>query len=96
MTKDEMVGWHHRFNGHEFAQSAGESEGQRSLVSCSPGGCKESDTIEQLTTTARKTYGFPGGSVVKNPPAHAGDMGLTTGQGRSPGGRNGNPLQGSS
>ena len=54
-----MVGWHHRFNGHEFAQSAGDSEGQRSLVSCSPGGCKESDTIEQLTATARKMYGLP-------------------------------------
>ena len=37
--------------------------------------------------------GFPGGSVVKNPPAKAGDVGLTPGLGRSPGGGNGNPLQ---
>ena len=37
--------------------------------------------------------GFPGGSVVKNPPANAGDLGLIPGSGRSPGGRNGNPLQ---
>ena len=37
--------------------------------------------------------GFPGGSVVKNPPANAGDLGLISGSGRSPGGRNGNPLQ---
>ena len=36
---------------------------------------------------------FPGGSVVKNPPANAGDTGLIPGSGRSPGGGNGNPLQ---
>ena len=36
--------------------------------------------------------GFPGGSVVKNPPAHAGDTGLIPGSGRSHGGGNGNPL----
>ena len=37
--------------------------------------------------------GFPGGSVVKNPPANAGDMGSIPGSGRSPGEGNGNPLQ---
>ena len=37
--------------------------------------------------------GFPGGSVVKNPPANAGDMSLIPGSGRSPGEGNGNPLQ---
>ena len=37
--------------------------------------------------------GFPGGSVVKNPPDYAGDSGFISGSGRSPGGRNGNPLQ---
>ena len=37
--------------------------------------------------------GFPGGSVIKNPPAHAGDMCLIPGLGRSPGGGHGNPLQ---
>ena len=37
--------------------------------------------------------GFPGGSVVKNPPANAGDTGLIPGLGRFPGGGNGNPLQ---
>ena len=31
-----MVGWHHRFNGHEFEQTPGESEGQGSLMCCSP------------------------------------------------------------
>ena len=40
MTKDEMVGWHHRFNGHEFEQTSGSSGGQGSLVCCSPWGCR--------------------------------------------------------
>ena len=39
------------------------------------------------------TYGFPGGSVIKNPPANAGDSGSIPRSGRSPGGGNGNPLQ---
>ena len=38
MTKDEMVGWHHRVNGHEFEQALGDREGQGSLASCSPWG----------------------------------------------------------
>ena len=48
MTEDEMVGWHHQFNGHEFEQTLGDSEGQGSLAYCSPWGCKESKTTEQL------------------------------------------------
>ena len=48
MTEDEMVGWHHRLNGHEFEHTSGDSEGQGSLVCCSPWGHKELDTIEQL------------------------------------------------
>ena len=48
MTEDEMVGWYHLFNGHEFEQSLGDSEGQGSLVYCSPWGRKESDTAGQL------------------------------------------------
>ena len=39
------------------------------------------------------TMHFPGGSVVKNPPANAGDTGLISGSGRFSGGGNGNPLQ---
>ena len=34
MTEDEMVGWHHRLDGHEFEQTPGEGEGQGSLVCC--------------------------------------------------------------
>ena len=48
MTEDEMVGWHHWFNGHKFEQAPGDGEGQGSLVCCSPLCCKESDTTEQL------------------------------------------------
>ena len=44
MTEDEMVGWHHRLNEHEFEQTQGDSEEQGSLACCSPWGCKESDT----------------------------------------------------
>ena len=40
MTEDEMVGWHHRLNGGEFEQTLGDSEGQGSLMCCSPWGCK--------------------------------------------------------
>ena len=47
-TEDEVVGWHHRLNGHEFVQTPGDGEGQGSLVCCSPWGSKESDTSERL------------------------------------------------
>ena len=43
-TEDEMVGWHHWLNGHEFEQTLGDGEGQGSLTHCSPRGHKESDT----------------------------------------------------
>ena len=45
-TEDEMIGWHHRLNGHELEQIPGDSEGQRSLACCSPWGRKELDEIE--------------------------------------------------
>ena len=47
-SEDEMVGWHHRFNGHGFEQTLGDSAGQGSLACCSPWGFKESDTTERL------------------------------------------------
>ena len=43
-----MVGWHHRFNGHEFEQTLRDSEGQGSLACCSPWGRKASDMTWQL------------------------------------------------
>ena len=48
MTQDEMVGWHHRLDGHEFEEALGVGDGQRSLACCSPWGHKESDMIERL------------------------------------------------
>ena len=48
VTEDEMVGWHHWLNGHEFEQALGVGDGQGSLVCCSPWGHKESDTTERL------------------------------------------------
>ena len=50
-TEDEMVGWHHRLNGHESEQTPGDSEGQRSLGCCSPWGRKVLDTTEQLNSS---------------------------------------------
>ena len=47
-AEEEVVGWHHRLNGHEFEQTLGDGEGQGSLVCCSPWGHKELDTTEQL------------------------------------------------
>ena len=46
-----MVGWHHRLDGHELEQTLGDGEGQGSLACCSPWGCKEWDTTEQLNQT---------------------------------------------
>ena len=48
MTEDEMAGWYHHFNGHEFDQTLGDSEEQGSLTCCSPWGGKQSDTTEWL------------------------------------------------
>ena len=47
-----MVGWHHRLNGHEFGQTLGDSEGQGSLVCCSPWDGKELDMTEQLNNNS--------------------------------------------
>ena len=51
MTEDEMVGWHHWLNGHEFEQALGVGDGQGGLACCSPWGCKESDMTQQLNWT---------------------------------------------
>ena len=69
-TEDEMVGWHHWLNGHEFEQTPGDSEGQGSLVCCSPWVHKESDTTEQLSKNSfedRKPLDLnsPDGGILK-------------------------------
>ena len=47
-AEDEMVGWHHQLDGHEFEQALGVGDGQGSPMCCSLWGHKESDTTEQL------------------------------------------------
>ena len=46
--EDEMVGWHHRLDGHGFEQALGVGDGQGGLACCSPWGGKESDMTERL------------------------------------------------
>ena len=48
ITEDEMVGWHHQLDGHEFEQASRVGEGQGSLSCCSPWGCKDLDMTERL------------------------------------------------
>ena len=73
-TEDEMVGWHHWLNGHEFEHGLGVGDGQGSLACCSLWGGKESNTTEWLNGTEamekkrKKSSGdFPGGPVAKTP-----------------------------
>ena len=54
MTEDEVVGWHHQLDGHEFEQAPGVGDGQGSLMCCSPWGRKESDMTERLNNKIRK------------------------------------------
>ena len=51
ITENEMAGWHHRLDGHEFEQALGIGDGQGSLVCSRPWGCKELDMTEGLTRT---------------------------------------------
>ena len=53
-TEDEMVGWHHRLNGHEFGLTPGVGGGQGGLTCCSPWGHSESDTTKRLNWTERQ------------------------------------------
>ena len=58
MTEDKTVGWHHQLNGYEFEQAPGDSEGQGSLVCCSPWGHKELDRTEQLNSSKMDITGL--------------------------------------
>ena len=49
MTEDEMVGWHHRLNGHGFGRTLGVGDGQRGLECCGLWGRTELDTTERLS-----------------------------------------------
>ena len=55
-AEEEMVGWHHWHNGHEFEKTLGVSDGQGSLACCSLWGHKESDTTQLLNWTEPRLY----------------------------------------
>ena len=55
-TGDEMLGWHHWLNEHEFEQAPRDGEGQGSLVCCSPWGHKDSDMTERLNNNKNYIY----------------------------------------
>ena len=57
MTEDELVGWHHRLDGHESEQTQGVGEGQESLACCSPWGHKELDATERLNNNIEENKG---------------------------------------
>ena len=65
MTEDEMVGWHHWLDGHEFEQAPVVGDGQGGLACCSPWGCKELDMTQWLNWTGwgHKNI-FAGGIIV--------------------------------
>ena len=54
MTEDEMAGWHHRLDRHEFGSTLGVGDGQGGLACCDSWGRKESDTTERLNCTELK------------------------------------------
>ena len=58
MTLDEMVGWHHQLNGHEFEYTQGVGDGQGGLACCSPWVHKEPNTTGQLNWTEDLGYLF--------------------------------------
>ena len=62
-TQDEMAGWHHRLDGHEFGWTLGVGDGQGGLACCDSWGCKESDMTEQLNWT-ELNYGLKGKSQI--------------------------------
>ena len=55
MTEDEIVGCHHRLNGHGFEQIPGDNEGQGSLACCSPWEHNESDVTHELFSLLFRT-----------------------------------------
>ena len=66
-TKDEMVGWHHRLNGHEFEQALDDGEGQGNLACYSPWGSKSWTWLSHWMTTT-KSGDFPDHTSAENAP----------------------------
>ena len=72
-----MVRWHHRLNGHELEQTLGDSEGQGSLVCCSPWDHKELDMTEQLNNNNHISGG--GDSATRTDESNLGQHGKEQG-----------------
>ena len=93
-TEDEMVGWHHRLNGHGFGWTLGVGDGQGGLACCDSWGHKESDMTERLNWTELNIYtniifiytlfGFSGSLAGKESACNAGDPGSIPGFGKIP------------
>ena len=88
--QDEMVGWHHRLNGHGFGWTLGVGDGQEGLACCSPWGCKESDMTERLNCTELYSpWNSPGQNTGKGSilPPGVGSLpqGIFSTQGSNPG-----------
>ena len=66
-TEDEMVGWHHQPDGHEFESAPGAGDGQGGLAFCSPWGRKESDTTEWLHWTEHTKQSPNSGTILLLP-----------------------------
>ena len=64
MTEDEIFGWDHQLNGHEFEQTPGDGEGQGSLACCSPWGHKE--TLNNNRAALEQGPGSTSGDTHKN------------------------------
>ena len=63
MTEDEIVGQHHRLNGHEFGQVLRDGGGQGSLACCSSWGHQESDMTEQQKNNQKELSGISGNNT---------------------------------
>ena len=84
--QDEMVGWHHRLDGHEFEQTLEVGGGQGSLACCSPWGHKVPDMTERQNGTELVAQSMKNPPAKKETACNPGDLGLITGWERSPGG----------
>ena len=91
-TEDEMVGWHHQWERHEFEQAPGVGDKQGSLTFSSLEGHKLMGTTERLSWLTI-CQDFPGGSVSKEFACNARDLGLIPRLGRSSAEGHGKPLQ---
>ena len=65
-SEDEMVGWHHQLDGHEFEQTQGVGDGQGGLACCSPWGRKELDMTEQLNWYFNSCYSHLTHTILSN------------------------------